>query len=398
MRRRRGGVMVLTIVVLAILLAMLATIVASVNADARATIGRTDKLKAKIAAESGVAYAMSILQRQAPGPATQLDEWFEAGSAANDRFLAGQASFRVQIVDAASLVNLNTATEDQLLNLGLTTEQVDSLLDWREEGVTPRTEGAKDEYYNTLENPYNAKLRRLDSLDELLQVKGFDAATLMQSPEQANSSGVAPVPLASVATVDSYSTTSGQNINTVSQQQLQQGGIPPQLAAAIIARRNQGQFTNFGDVLRVVGMTTQAATTLVSNYQVGAQPRTEGKLNINTAGLEALTTLPEITPDIADAIISRQLAGFQNLGELLQVPGFSLQTLAATVDRLSVQSDVFVIRVEGFSGAVRVPLEVVVRVATDRPRIIKVLTPFESDMRVLWGWANDPTGDVTLGS
>jgi len=390
--------MVLTIAVLAILIAMLATIVAGVNADARATIGRTDKLKAKLAAESGASYALSILQRQAPGPATQLDEWFEAGSAANDRFPAGQAAFRLQIVDAASLVNLNTATEEQLLNLGLTTEQVDSLLDWREEGTAPRTEGAKDEYYNTLENPYNAKLRRLDSLDELLQVKGFDAATLMQSPEQANSSGVAAVPLVSVATVDSYSTNSGQNINTVTQQQLQQAGIPAQLAAAIIARRNQAQFTNFGDVLRVVGMTTQAATTLVNSYQVGAQPRSEGKLNINTAGLEALTTIPEVTTDIADAIISRQSAGFQSLGELLQVPGFTLQTLAATVDRFSVQSDVFLVRVEGFSGAVRYPLEVVVRVAADRPRITKVVNPFEADMRALWGWADDPTGDVTLGN
>ncbi|MBV6458129.1 MAG: hypothetical protein HONBIEJF_01252 [Fimbriimonadaceae bacterium] len=390
--------MVLTIAVLAILLAMLATIVAGVNADARATIGRTDKLKAKIAAESGIAYALSILQRQAPGPATQLDEWFGIGNEASDRYLSGQASFRMQIVDAAGLVNLNTATEQQLLNMGLTTEQVDSLLDWREDGLAPRTEGAKDEYYNTLENPYNAKLRRLDSLDELMQVKGFDAATLMQSPEQANSSGVTAIPIASVATVDSYSPSSGQNINAVTQQQLQQAGIPPQLAAAIIARRNQGQFTNLGDVLRVVGMTNQAATVLVNNYQVGAQPRTEGKLNINTASLEALTTIPEITPDVADAIISRQAAGFQNLGELLQVPGITLQTLAATVDRFSVQTDVFLVRIEGFSGAVRYPLEVVVRVAADRPRILKVLTPLESDMRVLWGWADDPTGDITLGS
>jgi general secretion pathway protein K len=389
--------MVLTIVVLAVLTAMLASVVADLNADARATVERTEALRARNAADAGLAYALSILQRQQPGPATKLDEWFDAGGGSTDRFVLDKDSFRIQIVDAASLVNLNTASEEQLLNLGLTAEQASSLLDWREEGFVPRTEGAKDEYYNLLERPYDTKLRRLDSLDELLQVKGFGIESLIQSPEQSNVGGFSPVPLVSVATVDSFSPAAGQNINTATIQQLQQAGIPLPLGLAIIARRNQGAFTNMGDVLRVVGMTSEAAAVLVNSFRIGNQPRDEGRLNINTASTEALTSIPELTPDIADAIVSRQSAGFQGLGELLQIPGFTLQTLQATVDRLSTRSDVFIVRIEGLSGRRRASVEAIVRVATDRPRVLKLIQALEPDMRALWGWPDETSGDISLG-
>lgn len=396
--------MILTVVILAAVTAILASALASERERFRAAYARVETAKARRAALSGLHYALASLQTIDPSSVTKLDDWYEVGSQAEDRHLVGEGSFRLQVVDASSLVNLNTATEDQLSNLGLTTEQIDSLLDWREEGNMPRTEGAKDEFYNTLTYPYNAKLRRLDSLDELLLVKGFDPSTLLQSLEQTGTSGYTLRPLYSLCTVDSFSPNTGPsgaqkaNINSASVEQLVQAGLPPQVAAAVIALRNsQGPFQSLGAALRAPGMNADSAAALVDGFMVGAQPRTEGRINVNTATEEVLATMPEITSDVAQSIVSQQSAGFQSLGALLQVPGFTLETLQATVDRLTISSETFLVRIEGRAGSIRYPLEVVVRANGGAVRVVKTLDPPKSDMRELWGWADDPTNDVDLG-
>lgn len=402
--RRRGAVMILAMVVLFAVTAILVSAMATERAEFRNAVQRIDEERARLAAQSGLARALATLQFQIASPVTQLDEWYTLGNQSNDLFLVGRQSFRMQIVDAASLVNLNTADEIQLQNMGLTSEQIDSLLDWREEGVTPRPEGAKDEFYNTLERPYNAKLRRMDHLDELLLIRGFEPATLFQTPEQQNTSGLTPQPIYSLSTVDSFSPTTdadGQpkgNINTIGQGQLTQAGVPPLLAAAIIVRRNtQGTFTRMGEVLTVTGMTPDAAGILIDQFQVGNAPRAEGQININTAREDVLMTLPDMTTDVAQSIVSRQSAGINALSELFQVPGVTVANMAAIIDRLTTDSEIFLVRVEGRAGSTTYTLEATVRVADSRAQVLKVSEPVNRSMTTLWGWAEETTNEIVLG-
>lgn len=402
--KRRGAILIMAMVVLFAITAILVSAMATERAEFRNAVQRIDEERARLAAQSGVARALATLQFQLTAPVTQLDEWFTLGNQSNDLFVVGRQNFRLQIVDAASLVNLNTADQTQLENMGLSSEQIDSLLDWREEGTTPRAEGAKDEFYNTLERPYNAKLRRMDHLDEVLLIKGFEPAVLFQTPEQQNTSGLTPQPIYSLATVDSFSPSTGSDgqargdINTVGQGQLLQAGIPAQLAAAIILRRNtQGTFTRMGEVLSVTGMTTDAAGILLDRFQVGNLPRVEGKINVNTAREEVLMTLPDMTTDVAQAIVSRQAAGINALSELFQVPGITLQVMATIGDRLTTDSEIFIVRVEGQAGSARYPLEAVIRVDGSRAQIIKVTEPINRNMTSLWGWAEETTNEIVLG-
>lgn len=396
--------MILAMVVVFAVSAMLVSALAVERSEFRAAIQRIDAQRARLAAQSGLARALATLQFQVNAPVTQLEEWYTLGNQSNDLFTIGRLRFRMQIIDAASLVNLNVADEVQLQNLGLTTEQVDSLLDWREEGFTPRPEGAKDEFYNTLERPYNAKLGRLDHIDELLLIKGFEPATLFQTPEQQNTAGLTPQPIYSLATTDSFSpnlTPDGQtkgNINAVNQGQLTQAGVPAPIAAAIILRRNtQGTFTRMGEVLTVAGMTPDAAGVILDRFQVGAQPRSEGKINVNTAREEVLVTIPELTTDIAQAIVSRQSAGINAISELFQVPGVTVQAMASFADVLTTDSEVFIVRIEGQAGSSRYTLEAVVRVAGSRAQVLKVSEPVYRNMNALWGWAEETTNEIVLG-
>lgn len=406
MTKRRAGVMILTLVVLAAVTALLASAVARENAEVRSTITRLELRRARLAAESGVQRALALFLAQDPNLVSQQDDWFQFGNESADRFLIGNDSFRIQVVDASSRVNLNTAPESDLQNLGLSTEQIDSLLDWREEGTTPRTEGAKDEYYNSLANPYNAALRRLSTLDELLLIKGFDPNSLIQVPETSNTSGVTPRPLYSLATVDSFAPNTDaqgqqkQNLNQAQVGQLVQRGIPIQVAAAIIARRNQvgGQFTSFAQVLTVNGMTNEAAGAIVDGFSLTGAPRSEGLINVNTATADVLMSVTGMTSDVADAIISRQSAGITALSELLQVPGFTVQLLAATADRLTTKSETFLVRVIGQSGTSQTALEAVISINGGTPKIVKVMDTPVRDMRALWGWPDEATNDVDAGT
>jgi type II secretory pathway component PulK len=406
--KRRGGILVITLVILAVTTAILAVTAANQEVRSRATINRLEQTRARMAAESGIRRGIAALATQDPNQVTFDGDWYTLGNSAADSFaLTSGDHFRIQIIDAASLVSINTATQDMLLNLGLTTEQADSLLDWREPGETPRPEGAKDEYYNNLDTPYNTKLARLDGIDELMLVKGFDPQSVYQALDQSGNTirnTDTAYALYQMITTDSFSPNVGSNgqqkqdINGVQANQLTQQGIPPQVAAAIIARRNGlGQFATMQQVLQTPGLTTQSAGPLIDNFTVGAAARVEGRINLNTGTESVLAAIPGFTQDITNSIVSRQTnGGFTALSELLTIPGITVQVMAGAVDQIAVGSDTFVIRVIGTAGQTSVGLEGIVRLVNNQPVLEKVSETPLRDMRALWNWQDDTTNEVDI--
>jgi type II secretory pathway component PulK len=105
-----------------------------------------------------------------------------------------QMQVRYGLVDENSKFNLNTLDTDnpeqarkQLLALfeGMQIEDVDprmladSLIDWLDKDDKPVSDmGAESDYYMTLEPPYRAKNRKLDTVEELLMIKGFTGRVL----------------------------------------------------------------------------------------------------------------------------------------------------------------------------------------------------------------------------
>jgi DNA uptake protein ComE-like DNA-binding protein len=403
--------MVFSLMVLAALTAIVASFAATHRVEVLGAARRNEKVRARRMAESAIARALAELQLQTLDvPATMLDPWAVLGGQfASERHLVGEDSYRVQIVDASSLVNLNTATQDQLYRLPLTTEQVDSLLDWREGDPAPRPEGAKDEYYTQLPNPYITAMRGLLSFDELLLIKGFNVATLYEPPteEQPNPFYVPGTQeqqpsLYELATVESQSPVSGingvnkANINNASQQQMVQAGIPAAIAQAIITRRNQGTFTRIGEVLQVPGVSPDIAGIILDNFVIGGGQVANGKININTASESVLASIPGITADIAASIVSRQNVGYQALSELTTVPGMTMDVLQQTADFFTIGSSMFLIRAQGTAGGTTVGLQVLVSIGQDGPRVLKRIEPPFNDMSTYWLWSAETSADVVV--
>lgn len=405
MSRRRGSVFVLALIVITAATTILALTVSTQRVYTQSSINRLEARRARLAAESGLQRALAELALVTDtNVLDQTGTWFTLGNNGDDKFVVGADSFRLQVVDAGAFLNLNTLTELQLQNLNLTQSQIDSLLDWREAGDQARTEGAKNDYYNSLEKPYNAREARLESLDEVLLVKDWLPSTLYDIPDTTANGLSEPLSLYQLLTVDSFSSNNSatgqakQNLNNVQAQQLIQAGISQASAQAIIARRNGlGQFTSINQVFTTPGLDTRAAEILLNSFGVGNAQRVEGRVNLNTASEDVLSQLTDVTSDIAQAIVARQSTGFANLGEVTQIPGVTVQLLGQIADKLTISGDTFLVRCEGSAGQTKVAIEAVVQIEDGAPRVMKILDAPQSNMVSLWRWSDDSTGEVVLG-
>ncbi len=93
------------------------------------------------------------------------------------------------LVDEASKLNVNTATQEMLESVpGMTTALAAAIIDWRDADSELTSEGAESPEYETLDTPYSAKNGPFESLEELRLVQGMDLSVLWG--EDANGNGV----------------------------------------------------------------------------------------------------------------------------------------------------------------------------------------------------------------
>jgi type II secretory pathway component PulK len=154
----------------------------------------------------------------------------------------GGGQFSYRITDEEARLNLNTSPPDRVERLlaALGIEKSirdtinDSLQDWRDPNEEHRLNGAESEdYYLKLPLPYRSKNSNLDSITELLQIKGITPAIYQ---------GVAGKPgLAAYVTVKSP----GQvNLNTASCMVLRSLGFGDAECSAVEQNRRAGAYTS----------------------------------------------------------------------------------------------------------------------------------------------------------
>ncbi len=228
----RCGMILYVVLILITLLAVLgASFSFHMNADLASAGAGRNLQQARLAAESGIDQALSALLTDRkdmelwydnrdlfrrvpvwmpdrdPGSTSLADKTVVEGQPAwrysiitydlqsdQDQSQNNQMQVRYGLVDENSKFNLNsldTSNPDQarkqLLALldGIPTEDVDpraladSLIDWMDEDDQPVSDqGAESGYYMTCDPPYRAKNRELDTVEELLMVKGFTGRIL----------------------------------------------------------------------------------------------------------------------------------------------------------------------------------------------------------------------------
>ena len=210
----RRGVILPTVLVMLLLLGVLSAMFAfRVNADLAATRALATQLQCRLAAEAGVDVVMQMMRIARD----DMDFWYHnpddlhriliwahdtdpSDWGTNEELEEGALAYRFSIVaddptddedfirigitDESAKLNLNYATDAQLLVLVeaaaagdervIPQEIVDAILDWRDADSKPRGETGDTEgvYYQELEPPYRVKNGLFDTVEELLLVKG----------------------------------------------------------------------------------------------------------------------------------------------------------------------------------------------------------------------------------
>jgi hypothetical protein len=174
----RGIALLMVVWLLAFFSIVIAAFAFSMRTELAAARSFKDEAEAAALAEAGISRAIAELTNsQAKSPANPLTppptSW--EGS-------LGRGSYRLTLTDEESKLPLNRVTEDilrrLLRNTGVKDQQlvdtiVDSILDWIDTDDLRRLHGAESDYYQSLPQPYRAKNGDIESLDELLLVRGM---------------------------------------------------------------------------------------------------------------------------------------------------------------------------------------------------------------------------------
>ncbi len=179
LRHHPGQALVPVIFIMLILTTVAISFATSAKRELRAASNFSKKTEQFYAAKGALTYAATALAQTSNNGARYGVVTPDSDVDANGWLQVGDAWIKIEVTDTASGINLNTVTAATLQKMPLFTSNPDvaaAIIDWRTPGETASTNGAKSDYYQTLNPPYSAKDAPFDSVDELLLVKGFTQA------------------------------------------------------------------------------------------------------------------------------------------------------------------------------------------------------------------------------
>lgn len=406
LRHRQGERGAALVIVLAALI-VLTVIAVAYNASTRIemSVARNfrNQYQAKCLAEAGVFRVIGELKSDTTYYDAYSDSWsynpqrlgkFEMGRGyysvlADD--LDDDAKPRIGIVDEAGKVNINVADREWLEKLpNMTPDKIAPILDWRDQDTDRTSElGAEREYYLHLPEPYECKNAPFDTIMELLLVKNITQTDLFgedmnlngildkaeddgdEHPPSDNKDGKLDPGWWPYITVYSYDNNMAPddkkklNINKASRGALASrlGDFleEEQIQAIVDFRGDQeDKYKSLADLLNVTfGKSNDKAIDkddfkAIANYvTVYDEERIPGMININTAPLAVLKTLPEMTDSVAEALVTRRMGPggeFQSVADLLDIKGLEDKAFRAMLPRITVRSNVFRVISYGYVG------------------------------------------------
>jgi len=177
--------------------------------------------------------------------------------------ILGAGGYRVRLLDEAGKINLNRVDENALRRIftNLDIEEprrsilVDSIMDWRDPDDLHRINGAESDYYRSLSPPYSAKNGPLDTVEELLWIRGVTSSLFFgyadDNGTQADSAR--RIGLREIFTVDSP--VDRVNLRTASAEVIHAvAGIPLEKTRLFVEERKTLSEKTLADLLPLLGI------------------------------------------------------------------------------------------------------------------------------------------------
>jgi general secretion pathway protein K len=221
--------------------------------------------KAYFIARAGIVSTVYRLMQKRRFPSVQLGELQDTPDPLELGIVTGNfggGSYRVEIQDESGKINVNTVSEEQLRLLidacGIDKQDgdiiADSILDWRDRDALYRLNGAEDDYYQSLDPPYMAGNGRIETLEELLLIRGITPDYFYGYPARTPEGNVTyRYGLSRYFTVYSTRSQSRINVNYAHLPVLMSiPGMLPQAAQMIYKRRLEKPFRNIAEISREI--------------------------------------------------------------------------------------------------------------------------------------------------
>jgi len=188
MNARRGLVLVVVMVIMMFAAMVVASLLFRMRSEVAASAGADTGQRAYEACMSGIQRAICLLKTSSQ----DMDLWYDNPALFQNQLVwddgvnkwyftiyadnpIDRDNVRFGPEDEAAKININTADADVLLSMpNMTAELVDCLIDYRDRDGDTRPQGAEQDYYAGLPQPYLIKNAPFTTLEELLLVKGFN--------------------------------------------------------------------------------------------------------------------------------------------------------------------------------------------------------------------------------
>jgi len=264
----------------------------------------------------------------------------------------GEVLFGVS--DEERRLNVNYTSAEELTRLeGMTPDIAAAIMDWRDEDNVVTPGGAEAEYYLSLQPPYVPRNGPLQTIRELLMVRGVTPELLFGADRhqngllepageqgEANRFDASDTGWAGLMTVDSSVANvdgAGQdrvNVQTADERTLTGvRGITADIARSIVAYRNQNRFNSIADLLDVTAAQNQnqpgaTATTTEAGGQQEQPVAQQGQQSPNQPGSNPSgpkVISVDLLTDIADQLTTQ--AGSGNVSGLVNINTASEEVL-----------------------------------------------------------------------
>jgi type II secretory pathway component PulK len=362
-RRGRGTILITTIWILLVLAGLVVALAHAVRVESLAAANRAAAAQALAAENAGVQYVLAHLDGLS---GSMPDE----GAMPTDGVQVGDGAFwvirpadeadpdtaRFGVVGESAKVDLNAAPLETIAALPeMTAELAASIVDWRDDDSDLTTEGAESEYYLLLSDPYECKNDRLETVAEVLLVKGGTAEVLYGEDRNRNgvldagendgadreppddSDGKLDAGIQHLVTVftaePNVDAEGGQriNINQSGMNELAEAltelfGEDRSLAVMSVARRER-PFTNVIDFRFRSGLRQEEFAQIADRLTTSDDETLRGRINVLTAPSAVLACLPGL--DAAD--VAKLLTAREGLDASEIDPGFAW--VAEALDR-----------------------------------------------------------------
>jgi type II secretory pathway component PulK len=420
-----GTVLIVTIWVVLVLAGLALVFARSVRVSTAVAANHVASLQAESIAAGALEYVVAKLSAgtQEKETSSQTANPYEAMQVGQGYFwilrpnLENDREVDYGLTDEAGKINLNSASLEMLQRLpGMTAELAASIIDWRDSDSEVTTGGAEDEYYLLQPNAYHCKNAPLETVEEILLIKGASEDLLYG--EDTNLNGVlddcendgdaSDPPDNHNGRLDAgfynYVTVYSTEANTDSQGNarinINSATARPQLQTALEKATSTDRaleimqsvptMANYADILDFyfrAGLKPEEFSQIADQLTTSNEKTLSGLVNVNTAPKAVLLCLPGLEESDVDKMLSYRSTNSDSLTSIAWVVQVLDRTKAVGIGSyITVRSNQYSADIVCLSGNGRAykRYKAVIDTQQTTPRVVywKTLTHF--------GWPLDP--------